>query len=321
MTEEEFRRTVRSIRARPREDLPGIWFNRIRFRKLDFLQGQLWTEEAPAGVYRPLAALADPREPLEIDGFWPSVSAHPLEREEESRLVSFLSDQGRNDLELIVPERNTARLMDWGRFDEAPEYPVYRSCIHPAVIEAVRKIRGHGETRPETILDVGCGCGDLLQALLDDDRKRGAGGDSSGPSDLPRSRSGSAPTVDCRGIDSNPDNVEEARRRGLPNVRVGDGEDIAALSEHGSFDILIFCGLLNRQILSREKAERILGKALSGLRKAGHVIITGYTSCHLTAEDLARAGLAVIRKSFPDRLFLDYKDYHLRQFYVARKDA
>ncbi len=84
---------------------------------------------------------------------------------------------------------------------------------------------------------------------------------------------------------------------------------------------MVFCGLLNRQITTRDQAEPILRNALSRVRRGGHIIITGYTSCHLTADDLSGLGLAVLRKCFPDRLFLDYEKYYLRQLYVARKDT
>ncbi len=72
---------------------PAIWCNLIRFRDLGFLQGQLWAEETPAGVYRPLAALVDLQDPVELNGFWPSVMARPVERNEEAWLASFLSSQ------------------------------------------------------------------------------------------------------------------------------------------------------------------------------------------------------------------------------------
>ncbi len=341
MAEADFSNVIRSIRERPRTDLYGPWFNLIRFRDLGFLQGQLWSEDTPAGVYRPIAALADPLEPLDIDGFWPSVTACPVERDEEARLVAFLSARGPNDVELVVPERNTSRSMDWGRFDEAPEYPVYRSRIHPAVIEAVEEIRGRWEARPERlcvlsrsnpdrssgmpfdrILDVGCGCGDLIQGLQEGIRRREALWERSGCADLQRIRRPRlARVLDCHGIDVNPDNIEEAGRRGIPNVRVGEGEDAAGPPGEAPFDILIFCGLLNRQVTTREQAQAILRRTLPRLSRSGHIVITGYTSCHLAADDLVRHGLTVLRKSFPNRLFLDYSNYHLRQLYVARKDT
>jgi len=77
MTEANFSRTIRSIRERPREDLLFIWCNVIRFLDLCFLQGQLWKENDPAGTYRPIAALVDTADPIEPDGFWPSITAHP----------------------------------------------------------------------------------------------------------------------------------------------------------------------------------------------------------------------------------------------------
>lgn len=340
MTEANFSRTIRSIRERPREDLLFIWCNVIRFLDLCFLQGQLWKENDPAGTYRPIAALVDTADPIEPDGFWPSITAHPLERDEEAMLVSYLSRRDPNDVELIVPERNTARLMDWDRFDEAPEFPIYRNQIHPAVIEAVDEIRKRlpaepqvfcsacrtprapsNREPPDNLLDIGCGCGDLLQELQDSIRAVEQEWERYGCSDLRRLRNHApARPLECRGIDINPENVEEARRRGLSNIRVGEAGNEMDLPGEQTLDILVFCGLLNRQITTREQAETILRNALLRLRRGGHIIITGYTSCHLTADDLSGLELAVLRKCFPDRLFLDYNEYHLRQFYIARKD-
>lgn len=336
-----FSRTIRAIRDRPREDLPILWCNLIRYQDIGFLQGQLWTETDPAGVYRPVAALTVGQDPAELNGFWPSITAHPVERDEEARIVSFLSSRGPNDVELIVPVRNTARLMDWGRFDEAPEFPVYRNRIHPVIIGATEEIRKrreveadnpctacrmraeHASRKPfDRLLDVGCGCGDLIQELQDVLRSREEEWGNCGCADLRRLLRLMPPRpLECHGIDANPDNVEEAGRRGLVSIRVGDAEDVKEPPGEPAFDILIFCGLLNRQITTREQAEEILRHSLSRLRRGGHLIITGYTSCHLTADDLSRLGLVVLQKCFPDRLFLNYKEYHLRQFYVARKDA
>lgn len=341
MTGADFSRTIRSIRERPREDLLFIWCNMIRFLDLCFLQGQLWTENDPAGTYRPIAALVNAPDPIEPDGFWPSIKAYPVEREEEARLVSFLSNQGPNDVELVVPVRNTARLMDWGRFDEAPEFPIYRDQIHPAVIEAVDEIRKRlpaapqgfcsacrtpralsNREHPDNLLDIGCGCGDLLQELRDSMRTAEQEWERYGCADLRRLRNlAPARSLEFHGIDINPENVEEARHRGLSNIRVGEAGNEMDLPGGQTFDIVVFCGLLNRQITTRDQAETILRNALSRVRRGGHIIITGYTSCHLTADDLSGLGLAVLRKCFPDRLFLDYEKYYLRQLYVARKDT
>ncbi len=341
MTGADFSRTIRSIRERPREDLLFIWCNMIRFLDLCFLQGQLWTENDPAGTYRPIAALVSAPDTIEPDGFWPSITACPVERDEEARLVSYLSIQGPNDVELIVPERNTARLMDWDRFDEAPEFPIYRSQIHPAVLAAVGEIRKRLPAEPQgycsacrtsralpnrepfdNLLDIGCGCGDLLQELQDSIRTTEQEWERYGCADLRRLRN-LAPSrpLEFHGIDINPENVEEARRRGLSNIRVGEAANETDHPGEQTFDIVVFCGLLNRQVTTRDQSETILRNSLSRLRRGGHIIITGYTSCHLTADDLSGLGLTVLRKCFPDSLFPDYNEYHLRQFYIARKDT
>jgi hypothetical protein len=85
------------------------------------------------------------------------------------------------------------------------------------------------------------------------------------------------------------------------------------------FDIIIFSGLLNRQVTSRKKASNILHNALQKLNSGGYVIITGYTSCHFTADDLETTGIEVLKKSIPHHIFKDYQLSYLRQLYVGRK--
>ena len=126
--------------------------------------------------------------------------------------------------------------------------------------------------------------------------------------------------IECCGIDVNPDNIEAAVEKNIPGLRLGDGEDIETLlPPEMMFDVIIFCGLLNRQVTTREKALKILTKALPRLRSGGHIIVTGYTSCHFSAADLAGMGMTVLRKSVPENIFRDYRGYHLRQLYAARK--
>ncbi len=126
--------------------------------------------------------------------------------------------------------------------------------------------------------------------------------------------------IECCGLDINPDNIEAAMEKNISGLRLGDGEDIETLlSPEMLFGVVIFCGLLNRQVTTREKALKILTKALSRLRSGGHIIVSGYTSCHFSASDLAGLGMTVLRKSIPENIFRDYRGYHLRQLYAARK--
>lgn len=143
----------------------------------------------------------------------------------------------------------------------------------------------------------GCGCGNLVE--------------------INRCR---LPNFDCCGIDINPDNIEAAAEKNIPDIHLGDSEDIAAVLPPAMiFNVIVFSGLLNRQVTTREKAGRILTKAIQRLKRGGHIIITGYTSCHFTAADLSGMGLTVLRKCIPENIFRDYYNYSLRQLYVARK--
>ncbi len=128
------------------------------------------------------------------------------------------------------------------------------------------------------------------------------------------------PTIDCCGIDINPDNIDAAKGKDIRGIHLGDGGDIAALLPPAMiFDIIVFCGILNRQVTTRVKAEQILTEAMHRLKHGGHIIVTGYTSCHFTATDFFGMGLKVLRKSIPENIFKDYQNYSLRQLYVARK--
>jgi SAM-dependent methyltransferase len=125
----------------------------------------------------------------------------------------------------------------------------------------------------------------------------------------------------CYGIDYNPANIDAAEERNIPDIYLGDCENIDEIFPPDMhFDLIIFSGLLNRQVVDRDKARRILDKALLKLSAGGHIIITGYTSCHLTADNLAARGIDVLRKSIPPNLFKDYMNYYLRQLYLGRKN-
>jgi 2-polyprenyl-3-methyl-5-hydroxy-6-metoxy-1,4-benzoquinol methylase len=291
--EEQFRETVERIRAAAQESLTGQWFNLIRAGGCDFIQGQVYDTEKGKGCARNIALLVEGIRPEDIDGFWPEVTGHPVTETEEDFLVRYISSLDENEVELIVPLRNVSPSVNWGRFDEEKEYEIYASAIYPALLDALSGIRF------ERILDAGCGSGNLLVRIAE-----------------------RYPDAECHGIDMNPENVEAATEKGLNHIYEGDAEEMdRLLPGEATFDVIIFCGLLNRQVLEREKAWNILMQGVKRLSPQGHVIITGYSSCHLTADDLSRGGLAVIRKSLPHNLFKDYDTYALRQLYLCRKNT
>jgi SAM-dependent methyltransferase len=291
--EEQFRETVEKIRTAAPESLTGQWFNLICAGGCDFIQGQVYDAEKGKGCARNIALLVEGVGAKDIEGFWPEVTGHPVTEAEENFLVRYISSLGENAAELIVPLRNVSPSVNWGRFDEEKEYEIYTSAIYPAVLETLRGIRF------KRLLDGGCGSGNLLERIAE-----------------------FHPDAEYYGIDMNPDNVEAATEKGLTHIYEGDAEEMDRLLPGDvTFDVIVFCGLLNRQVTEREKAWKILMQGVKRLNPEGHVIITGYSSCHLTADDLSRAGLAVIRKSLPKNLFKDYDTYALRQLYLCRKDT
>lgn len=169
---------------------------------------------------------------------------------------------------------------------------------------------------------MGCGCGDLIESIrcARCTNGRPTGWEVCECGNLMHIDRGRMPPIDCCGIDINPDNIEAAQEKGIGRILLGDGENIEVLLPPAvMFDIIVFCGLLNRQVTSREKAERILIEALRRLKRGGHIIVTGYTSCHFTAADYHGMGLEVLWKSIPENIFRNYQSYSLRQLYVARK--
>ncbi len=291
--EEQFQETVKRIKNAAPVSLTGQWFNLIRAGGRDFIQGQVYDAESGKGSARNIALLVEGIGPEDIDGFWPEVTGHPVTKIEEDFLVRYISSLHENEAELIVPLRNVSPSVNWGRFDEEKEYELYASAIYPALLGALSGIRF------KRLLDAGCGSGNLLERIAEQ-----------------------FPNAECHGIDMNPDNVEASREKGLTHIYEGDAEEMDRLLPGDiMLDVIVFCGLLNRQVTERETAWNILMQAVKRLNPQGHVIITGYSSCHLTADDLSRAGLAVIRKSLPRNLFKDYETYALRQLYLCRKDA
>jgi len=291
--EEQFEETVEKIRNTAPVSLTGQWFNLIRAGGCDFIQGQVYDAENGKGCARNIALLVEGIGPGDIEGFWPEVIGHPVTEIEEAFLVRYISSLDENEVELVVPLRNVSASVNWGRFDEEKEYEIYASAIYPALLDALSGIRF------ERLLDAGCGSGNLLERIAE-----------------------RYPDAECHGIDMNPDNVEASKEKGLTRVCEGDAEEMdRLLPAETTYDVIVFCGLLNRQVTEREKAWNILMQAVRRLNPQGHLLITGYSSCHLTADDLSRAGLAVIRKSLPQHLFKDYDTYALRQLYLCRKNT
>jgi len=333
-TDGDFERTVRVIRERDEEACAGFWFNLIRYGGCRFIQGSVVDEDSPRGTHRDIALLSDTVTVEDIAGFWPEISGHPVTPSEERRLVAYLSTRPPDAVELIVPERNVSRPVDWDIFENAREFEIYRDHIYPEIIAIMGTIVSRdrpvssvppparrsraGKDFPLRVLDLGCGSGNLIEAIYG---HFGTKGGARGPAGTARPGAGAMSPFQCYGVDVSEENVEAARNRGLENIFEGDAEKIDEIFPPGlTFDLILFCGLLNRQVVpTREKAQAILGKALERLRSGGHVIVTGYTSCHLTAEDLDRSGIEVLQNCLPGNLFKDYDRYFLRQLYTGRK--
>ena len=291
ISDNNFTELIQNIRKRPKERFTGYWFNLIKFHGYHFIQGNIANDISECGINRNVAALVDEIQADEIKGTWPEIIGYPVEESEEELLVTYLSSQEERDVELIIPERNLARSVEWNRFDSAIEFRNYDNFIYPAILEVLEHIEFH------TLLDAGCGSGNLIQVITD-----------------------RIPDVNYYGIDSNSNNIEAAEEKKLSNIFLGDCERIdEILPETLCFDMILFCGLLNVQVTHKEKANNILNATLKRLKSGGHIIITGYSPCHFTAKDLSEKGIQVLRKSIPKNLFKDYLGYYLRQLYLGRK--
>ena len=168
----------------------------------------------------------------------------------------------------------------------------------------------------------GCGCGDLIEAVkchyCRKRYERRLGRCRGGA--LPGAEGERIPDFDFFGVDCNAENVHVAGEKRGGRIVEGDCGQLETLLADGlEFDVIVCCGLLNRQVTAREEAVAILAKAVSRLRPGGHIVVTGYTACHLTAGDFSRLEVEILQKSIPGNLFKSYREYHLRQFYVGRK--
>lgn len=291
-SDKDFTQLIQHIRKRPKEIFSGYWFNLIKFLSYNFIQGNIHDEISECGINRNIATLVDEIKAEDIKGVWPEIMGYPIDESEEEALVKYLSTQRESDVELIVPKRNLARSVEWNRFDSTRESKIYANFIYPAILEVLECIEFH------QLLDVGCGSGNLIEAIKD-----------------------RFPNANCYGIDINIKNIEAVKEKRLSNIFPGDCEWIDdILPDDLFFDMVIFCGLLNIQITDKEKATRILNKTLQKLKIGGHIIMTGYSPCHFTAEDLTRMGIYVLRKSIPKNIFKDYMGYYLRQLYLGKKN-
>jgi len=289
---ETFQAMIRMIRRRPRQQISGHWFNIVEAAGHRFLQGPISTDVRGQKRNGGLAHITRLVRAEDIAGFWPETTGRLLAPEECHAAAAFISSLDGRDVELIVPLRNRALPVRWERFEDSREYPLYAAHIHPRILSALSEITF------QRLLDVGCGSGNLLAAIRRDN-----------------------PHAYYAGFDIGPDNVEAAKEKGLENIREEKGENVATVYAMAPpFDVIIFCGILNRQIMDGDSARTILKKSLTRLAKGGLVIITGYSSCHFCARELKKKGLTVLNKSIPENIFRDYDEFYLRQFYVARKD-
>lgn len=334
----DFERLVYAVRERPLTIISGFWMNIVEYRGYRFIQGDLSDNTVPERSLRHIGALVEKVNREDFNGFWPEVEGYPINEREEKLFINHIVQQGNNDVELIVPERNRQCPVAWGRFDESTEFDIYKQFIYPAVIEALKTFRtahsgtlreefpgSHntsGTCTRENLLDMGCGCGDLIVSIQGgcDESEHPAEWNACDCNNLLEMNPCEIPALRCWGIDINPDNIEAAEEKGLHRVFLGDGEDVAEiLPSDVIYDVIVFSGLLNRQVTSREKSVRIVSNAIDRLNIGGHIIVTGYTSCHFTAEDFISMGLKVRQKSIPENIFKDYQSYALRQLYVAQK--
>ncbi|MDI9570904.1 MAG: methyltransferase domain-containing protein [Pseudomonadota bacterium] len=291
--EDTFQAMIRRIRRRPRQPISGHWLNIVEALGHRFLQGPIGADVRGHKRNGGLAYIGRSVRADDIAGFWPETSGRLLTPEEGDATATFISSLDGGDVELIVPLRNRALPVRWESFEDSREYPLYAAHIHPRILSALSGLPFR------RLLDVGCGSGNLLAAIRRDH-----------------------PEAHYAGVDISPDNVEAAREKGFDDIRQGRGEDVATMyAPEPLFDVIVFCGVLNRQIMDGHTARKILKRSLTRLEGGGHVIITGYSSCHLSARELKREGLTALKKSIPENIFRDYDEFHLRQFYVARKDG
>jgi len=288
----QFRVMIKEIRRREKQAITGYWFNIIEAAGCRFLQGPIEGDDSKNMEDNGLALVAGKLHPKDIAGFWPEATGYPVTTEEAMSIMDYIAALDGKDVEFVVPLRNQARPVRWVSFEDSLEYPTYATNIYPEILKAIRDLS------IRNVLDVGCGSGNLLSAVRD-----------------------RYPQACFYGVDISPDNVEAAGEKGFPHVHEGDALHLDKLFPEGIlFDLIIFCGVLNRQIMDAETALTILKKSVKLLMSKGHILITGYSSCHFTARDLTGMGLTVLKKSIPGNIFKNYNDFYLRQLYLARKE-
>ncbi len=288
----QFRVMIKEIRRREKQAITGYWFNIIEAAGCRFLHGPIEAAGNKNTEDHRLALIAGDMRPEDIAGFWPEAAGYPLAGEEARPIIDYIADLDGKNVELVVPLRNRARPVRWVSFEDSREYPIYAASIYPEILKVVQGISFR------CILDVGCGSGNLLQAFRDLYLQ-----------------------AYFYGVDISPDNVEDAGEKGFAHVCEGDAQSLDKLfAEEILFDLIIFCGVLNRQIMDAETASTILKKSIKLLAPRGHILITGYSSCHFAARDLAGMGLTVMKKSIPENIFRTYDEFYLRQLYLAQKE-
>jgi SAM-dependent methyltransferase len=286
-----FSQMMRRARNRGKQAITGSWLNVIEAAGYHFVHGPISGNNGKEDGRPGLALVGKSCTVKKISGFWPETSGYPLTEEEMALTSAYLSSMEGKDVELLIPLRNDRAPIRWFSFEDSREYGIYRDHIYPVILDCLKK------TPFRTLLDAGCGAGNLLAKISEE-----------------------YPDTVIYGVDISDDNVESAREKGLTNVYQGDALNLKPLLPGASyFDVIILCGVLNRQVVDVGTARAILRKTVRLLNTSGSLIITGYSSCHFGSSDFQRMGLMVLNKCVPLNLFKSYDDFALRQLYVVRK--
>ncbi len=286
-----FEQILKVVRLRGKKEIISLWLNIIEAAGHRFVYGPISDNNGEKNGKLRLALVGKNCTVKKISGFWPETSGYPLTEEEMPLTSAYLSSMDGKDVELLIPLRNDRTPVRWFSFEDSREFEVYRDLIYPVILDCLKGVPFR------TLLDVGCGAGNLLAKI-----------------------SKEYPEAVLYGVDISYDNVESAREKGLAHVYEGNALNLKPLLPGASyFDVVILCGVLNRQVVDEGTARAMLRKTFRLLNPGGYFIVTGYSSCHFSSSDFQKMGLTVLNKSIPSNLFKSYDNFALRQLYVARK--
>lgn len=212
-------------------------------------------------------------------------------------------------LERNIPVFEDKKWDDW-KLKMKSSVMHYREHIYPIFQKGLISASALFNDQNFSVLDIGGGDGELAFSLLE-----------------------KCPLIETYTlIDGNQESVNLALERKNSNflcsdqdrkrleVKQGDITNMDLFNAIGEkpVDVIVLCGVIAYQVLSREASEALLENCKKLLKDKGVILIASHSPCYFGASDFQKMGWEVLNKSCQYALDLSESKYGSEPFYVLR---